>query len=213
MAAVSARGRGRLAVGIVLTILGVFATVAGVAVVVLVGPDGSIGLPPTRFLGTGVALTLPQLDVPRLPARQKLTLDAGAAPTGAPLFLGIASSADVDAYLRGAPIDVIQQIDWPGAARTEPVTGSRTPGPPSDQNFWVVSAQGTEPSLHWVAAPGDWTLVVMRADAQPALDVTLSGGVTIGALGPTGIVVLLAAVALLALGVTITVRAAIARPS
>jgi hypothetical protein len=76
-----------------------------------------------------------------------------------------------------------------------------------------VSAQGTEPALHWVAAPGDWTLVVMRADAQPSLDVTLSGSVTIGALGPTGIVVLVLAVALLALGITITVRAAIARPS
>jgi len=208
---VSAGGRGRLIVGIALVILGLFATVAGAAVVVLVGPDGSIGLPPTRFLGSGVALTLPQLDVPRLPAGRTIALDAEVAPSDVPLFIGIAPSADVDAYLRGAPIDVIQQIDWPGAARTEPVAGSRSPSPPADQTFWAISAQGTSPSLHWVAAPGDWTLVVMRADAAPSLDVMLSGSVTIGALGSIGIALLLVAVAILALGIWLTARAAIVR--
>jgi hypothetical protein len=213
MTAVGKRGRGRLAVGIVLVILGLFATVAGVAIVVLVGPDGSVGLPPTRFLGTGVALTLPQLDVPRLPAGQEIVLDAAAAPSDVPLFIGIASSDDVAAYLRDAPVDVIQQIDWPGAARTERIAGSTMPAPPTDQPFWVISAQGTEPSLHWEAVPGDWTLVVMRTDAQTSLDVTLSGSVTIGGLGPTGIAVLVVALAILGLGIWLTARAAIARPS
>ena len=206
-------GHGRLAVGIVLVILGLFATIAGVAIVVLVGPDGSVGLPPTRFLGTGVALTLPQVDVPSLPAGQTVVLDAGAAPSEVPLFMGIGPSTDVNAYLRGAPIDVIQQIDWPGAARTEPVSGSTIPPPPGGEPFWVISAQGDAPSLHWVAAPGDWTLVVMRADAQTSLDATLSGSVTIAALGPTGIALLLVALAILALGIWLTARAAIARPS
>lgn len=204
-------GRGRLVLGIVMVILGVFATVAGVAIVALVGPDGSVGLSPTRFLGTGVALTLPQLDVPRLPAGQTIALDAQAEPSDVPLFLGIARSADVNAYLAGAPIDVIQQIDWPGAARTEHVEGSVTPAPPTGQQIWVVSAQGNAPSLHWVAAPGDWTLVVMRADAQPSLDVTLSGRLTISALGPIGIALLAVALAMLAVGIWLTVRAAIAR--
>ena len=207
------QGRGRLAAGIVLVIVGLFATVAGVAIVVLVGPDGSVGLPPTRFLGTGVALTLPQLDVPSLPAGRTITLDAEAAPSDVPLFIGIAPSADVDAYLRGAPIDVIQQIDWPGAARTERVTGSEMPAPPAGQPFWVISAQSTAPSVQWVAAPGDWTLVVMRADAQTSLDVTLSGGVTIGGLGAIGIALLLVALAILGLGIWLTARSAIARIS
>jgi hypothetical protein len=204
-------GRGRLVLGIVLVILGMFATVMGVAIVALVGPDGSVGLAPTRFLGTGVALTLPQLDIPRLPAGQTIRIDAEAQPSDVPLFLGIARTADANAYLAGAPIDVIQQIDWPGAARTEHVDGSATPAAPAAQPIWVVSAQGDAPSLHWDALPGAWTLVVMRADAQPSLDATLSGRVTISSLGPIGIALLVVAIALLAAGIWITARAAIAR--
>jgi hypothetical protein len=210
---VRTKGRGRVAGGIVLVIIGLFATVAGLAVVALVGPDGSVRLPPTRFLGAGVALTLPQLDVPRLPMGQKVVLDAEAAPGDVSLFIGIARSADVDAYLAGAPIDVIQQIDWPGAARTESVDGSVTPSPPENQGIWVVTALSRAPSLHWEAAPGDWTLVLMRADAQPSLDVTLAGRVRIAALGPIGIGLLVVALATLIAGIWITASAAIARAS
>jgi hypothetical protein len=213
MSAVHTRGRGRLTLGIALVIVGLFATTAGVAIVALVGPDGSVGLAPTRFLGSGVALTLPQLDVPALPARQHVVLDARVEPTDTPVFLGIGPSDAVDAYLRDAPIDVIQQIDWPGAARTEAIAGTATPSPPAGRSFWVVRAEGTEPSLHWVAEPGAWTLVVMRADAQPSLDVTVSGRVTISALGPLGFVLLALAIVVLAIGIWVTVRAAIARSS
>jgi hypothetical protein len=201
------RRRGRLAIGIALVVLGVFATVAGVAIVALVGLDGSVGIAPTRFVGTGVALTLPQVDVPTLPGGRHVTLDVQTGPTDVPLFLGIGRSADVDAYLRGAPIDVIEQIDWPGAARTTPRPGATTPPPPAGASIWVVTAEGTSPSLHWVAEPGDWTLVVMRQDAQPSLDVTLAGRVTVPGLGPVGLAVLLVAGIVLALGVWSTVRA------
>ena len=202
------RRRGRVAVGVTLLVVGIFATVAGAAIVTLVGLDGSVGIAPTRFLGTGVALTLPEVDVPALPGGRHPVLDASAAPGDVPLFVGVGRSEDVDAYLRGAPIDVIQQIDWPGAARTEPVPGAATPPPPESTAIWVVSATGTAPSLHWVTEPGDWTLVVMRRDGQPSLDVTLSGDVTIPGLGPLGVAVLAFAVAVLALGVWLTVRAA-----
>jgi hypothetical protein len=205
-------GRGRLVLGIALVLIGLFATVAGVAVVVLVGPDGSVGLRPTRLLSAGVALTLPQLDVPVLPAHQRVDLDVVAEPGDHQLFLGIGPSSEVDAYLRNAPIDVIEQIDWPGAARTEAVEGTATPAPPADQSFWVVHDEGTAPSLHWRAEPGDWTLVVMRTDARTSIDVTLSGEVTIRALGPLGIVLVLLALAVLGLGVWITVRATLASP-
>ena len=45
-------GRGvRIAIGVALVVLGLFATVAGVALVVLVGADGSVGIAPTRLIG------------------------------------------------------------------------------------------------------------------------------------------------------------------
>jgi hypothetical protein len=202
------RRRGRVAVGVTLLVVGIFATVAGAAIVALVGLDGSVGIAPTRFLGSGVALTLPEVDVPGLPGGRHPVLDASAAPGDVPLFVGVGRSEDVDAYLRGAPIDVIQQIDWPGAARTEAVPGTATPPPPEGAGIWVTSAMGTAPSLHWVTQPGDWTLVVMRRDGQPSLDVTLSGEVTIPGLGPLGVAVLVLALAVLGLGAWLTVRGA-----
>jgi hypothetical protein len=205
--------RGRIVVGIVLVLLGLFATIAGLAIVLLVGPDGSVSLPPTRLLGTGSAITLPQLDVPNLPRNQTIVLDAALAPGDTPLFIGIGPSAAVDEYLRDASIDVIEQIDWPGAARTTPVPGTVTPGPPAAQTFWVTSARGLAPALHWDAEPGDWTLVIMAERPRSPLDVTVTGSVTIAPLGPIGIALLLIALAVLALGVWLTARAAARTPA
>jgi hypothetical protein len=197
-----------MVLGIALIVVGLFATIAGLAIVVLLGPDGSVALAPTRFLSTGVALTLPQLDVPPLPGSTAVVVDVAIEPSEMPVFVGIGRSDDVDAYLRGAPIDVIQQIDWPGAARTEAVPGNATPPPPADEPFWAIARTATDPTVHWIAEPGDWTLVIMRADAQPSVDVTLSGAVTIAALGPLGIGVLAIALGVLAAGVWLTWRTA-----
>jgi hypothetical protein len=103
---------------------------------------------------------------------------------------------------------VIEQIDWPGAARTTPIEGSATPAPPGRQTFWVASTSGRTPHLRWDATPGDWTLVIMAVEPLSPLDVTVTGSVTIPILGPIGIGVLLVAIALLASGIWVTARAA-----
>ena len=205
--------RGRLVLGIAMVLLGLFTTIAGLAIVLLVGPDGSVGLAPTRLLGAGSALTLPQLDVPRLPRHETVVVDVGLAMGETPMFIGVGPSTAVDAYLRDVPIDVIEQIDWPGAARTTPIPGTATPRPPTAQPFWVASVQGRAPSLHWDAEPGDWTLVIMAVRPASPLDVTVHGSVTIPVLGPLGFAILIAAIAVLALGVWITARAASRDPS
>ena len=56
--------RWRIVLGVVLVLAGLCATIAGLAIALLVGTDGSIGLPPTRIVAAGTAITLPQLDVP-----------------------------------------------------------------------------------------------------------------------------------------------------
>ena len=87
--------------------------VLGIAFVVLAP---SIGIAPTRLLSSGYAVTLPQLNVPELPGDERLRLDVTVQPSDTPVFVGVGPTPAVDAYLRGAPIDVIEQIDWPGAA-------------------------------------------------------------------------------------------------
>ncbi len=198
--------------GVALVLAGLVATVAGLAIVLLVGGDGSIGLPPTRIVAAGSAITLPQLDVPALPRRASVVLDVALNAGDRPMFIGVGPSSAVDAYLRDAPYDVIEQIDWPGAARTTAVPGTASPAPPGTQRFWVASSRGLAPHLHWQAAPGDWTLVIMDVEPTSPLDVTVTGSVTISALGPIGFAVLAVAIALLVAGIWVTARAASRAP-
>jgi hypothetical protein len=200
--------RVRIAIGVALVVLGLFATVAGAALVELVGADGSVGIAPTRLIGTGYAITLPQLDVPSLPGGQHVRLDVSLTPGDREMFLGIGPTAAVNAYLRDVPIDVIEQIDQPGAARTSSVAGDAQPAAPAEQTFWAITAVGDAPSIAWTAQPGSWTLVVMATRPTRSLDVTATGSVTLPILGPLGFVVLAIAIAVLALGAWIVVRAA-----
>ena len=168
-------GRGRLVLGIALVLVGLFATVAGVAIVVLVGPDGSVGLRPTRLLSSGVALTLTQLDVPTLPAHQRIEIDVDAEPGDQPLFVGSAPRRPCDAYLDGAPIDMIVRIDWPGAARTESVGGTEPAVAPGRRTVLDRARRGHGAILSWRAEPATGRSSMMREDAQTSIDVTLSG--------------------------------------
>ena len=198
----------RIGIGVALVVLGLFATVGGVALVSLVGADGSVGLAPTRLIGSGYAITLPQVDVPSLPDGQHVRLDVSLQQGDRPIFLGIGPTADVDAYLRDVPIDVIEQIDQPGAASTSPVTGNAQPAAPETQPFWAITATGDAPSLSWTAQPGEWTLVVMATPPHRTLDVTATGSVTLPILGPLGFVLLAIAIAVLGAGAWTIVRAA-----
>ena len=74
--------------GVALVLAGLVATVAGLAIVLLVGADGSIGLPPTRIVAAGSAITLPQLDVPTLPRRASVVLDVALTPRSADVRRG-----------------------------------------------------------------------------------------------------------------------------
>jgi hypothetical protein len=201
----------RIAIGIVLVVLAVFATVGGAALVALVGADGSVGIASTRLIGSGYAITLPQLDVPSLPAGQHVTFDVALQQGGRPMFLGIGPANDVDAYLRDVPIDVIEQLDQPGAARTSSVPGNAQPGAPGAQPFWAITATGDAPSISWTAQPGAWTLVVMATPPRRPTDVTATGSVTLPILGPLGFLLLAIALAVLGVGAWVIVRAARAR--
>jgi hypothetical protein len=106
------------------------------------------------------------------------------------------------------PIAVIEQIDGPGAARTNATTGDAVPSRPEGRSFWVVSDDGDAPAVHWEATPGAWTLVVMNADASRRVDASVVGSLTLPALGPIGFVVLATALAILGLGIWLTIRAA-----
>ena len=97
---------------------------------------------------------------------------------GRPLFVGIARSRNVDRYLAGVDRTVINDF-WDNDV--EPVGSGRVAGAPATQHFWVASSRGAGArSLVWKPTDGKWTVVVMRADGRPGLDI----GADLGARPP-----------------------------
>ncbi|MFE3997675.1 hypothetical protein ACFX43_02600 [Nocardioides sp. YIM B13467] len=121
-----------------------------------------------------------------------------------PVFVGVAPSADVDAYLADVRHSTIDGFD--GNTPTYDAVDGGTPASlPADAGFWTASASGTGPqTLTWEVESGDWTLVVMNADghapvtAVAAIGATLPMlGIAIGVLLGVGGVLLLVSLALL----------------
>jgi hypothetical protein len=123
----------------------------------------------------GVASGVPH----RLLGDVKVTVRAGAS---VPVFLGIARTADVDAYLRG-----VEHATVTGFANgpVYDLTGGTAPTSlPAEQDFWVARATGTgDQQLVWPVENGDWTLVLMNADGRVQVVGDVAVGATVPALG------------------------------
>jgi hypothetical protein len=113
------------------------------------------------------------------------------------VFLGLARTQDVDAYLRGVGHDEVRDIDV-DPVRTDYTNraGGAPASPPGEQTFWARSAAGTGTrTVEWPLATGDWTVVVMNADGSAGVhaDVDLGGtlpvlrGATIGLFAAGGV--------------------------
>ncbi|WP_101790330.1 DUF4389 domain-containing protein [Nonomuraea indica] len=133
--------------------------------------------------------------------------------SGGPLFVGIGPRADVDAYLKGVGHDRVTRLTFgPGPDDTVYTrhAGGRPATPPAAQTFWTATGSG---SLEWDVEPGEWTIVIMNADASPTIsaDLRLSAtlpwldGLTTWLFVATGIL-LVSGVGLVLLGIRLTRR-------
>jgi hypothetical protein len=202
----------KLGFGIPLVLLGLFATLAGVALMVLVGPDGTFTLPETHASSAGNALLFDAIYIRgNLPASGNLsaTVEIAARSDESPVFVGIGPSTRVAAYLRDVSVDRVVQVNWPGGVRTQNTPGSRTPRPPGDQPFWQAMDEGAgERTVQWTVSDGDWSIVVMNEDASRGIDVFGSVEVKVPVLGPASIILLVVAILMLAGGIALTVSGA-----
>jgi hypothetical protein len=139
----------------------------------------------------------------RLPARLigdvRVRVD-GAAAT--PVFVGIARSSDVNAYLAGVQRDVMGRTPgwqgdhdgmmggwgWQGwrgnhmddwyLLFTQP--GTAPSGSPAAQRFWTSQASGTgQQTITWTPREGNWALVVMNADGSRTVGASVDVGATV----------------------------------
>ena len=98
-----------------------------------------------------------------------------------PVFLGVASTGDAAAYLRGvAYVTVVDIPPRPAAPVCRTTPGSPPQTTPTDAQIWL--AQGVGAGTHSVTfslESGDWTVVVMNADGQAAVSADLAVGATV----------------------------------
>ena len=95
-----------------------------------------------------------------------------------PVFVGIARTSDVENYLQGVSHSTLTEVDTsPFEADYENHAGTRSPVAPADSQIWVASEHGSgKQTLNWEIADGDYSVVVMNADASRGVDARLSLG-------------------------------------
>jgi hypothetical protein len=108
--------------------------------------------------------------------------------TDTPLFLGIARARDVSAYLEGTLYTSVTDFSTdPFRVDYRDRGGDRRPAPPADQRFWAASAHGSGPqALTWDIQDGDWSVVVMNADASRHVAATIRAGTKVPFLATAG---------------------------
>ncbi|MGD9739276.1 MAG: DUF4389 domain-containing protein [Bauldia sp.] len=121
--------------------------------------------------------------------------------SGAPVFVGVGPSAEVERYLSGVARDEIQRIgDRPADVTYRSFEGAAPAGAPGAQPFWVRSAEGADiERLAWDIERGSWTIVVMNADASMGVAVEAAGAVRIPGLVPIGAGILVGGLVLAAI--------------
>jgi hypothetical protein len=131
-----------------------------------------------------------------------------------PVFVGVGRTADVDRYLAGVGYSTSREfrngsgVDYAEHAGGAPATS------PADQTFWTQQAAGAgRQTLSWEPTAGDWTLVVMNADAGRPVAAVVDAAATAPAITWIGVGLLVVGIVGLVLGTGVIVAAVAATGS
>lgn len=206
-----------LILGVLLTMLGLILSVLGAVALSAESTqrDGQyITFETQEVQTTGYALVTPSVTLdldeggdPQLPSSEELASVRVRVTSIIPdqeIFVGIGPADEVSTYLQSVPYSSLEDMswqtsgfdmDWPSRSdvRIERVTeGTETPTDPTAEAFWVQSASGSgAQEVTWDLEPGEWSLVIMNADASRPVWVEIQPGVRsdvaeqfTGAVGP-----------------------------
>jgi Domain of unknown function (DUF4389) len=180
--------------------------------------DGFLTTPTERLETEGYAITSESIDLfktdtsgdwvlsDNVLGRVRVTGES----SGTDVFIGIGPTTDVEAYLDGVEHAQVRDVDFdPFEAKYRLFAGGEPSGPPGEQTFWAASASGPgEQVATWKAESGEWTLVLMNADASDGVDADVSIGAKVGILLWFAIGLLVAGLLVLAVGVLLIVLGA-----
>jgi hypothetical protein len=150
--------------------------------------DGFFNAKPGRFSTATHAITSASLDLSAtgpdaiysqdLLGRLRVSVDS---TTATPIFIGIARTDDVTAYLGSVAHEEVDETELGlfGVVYTSK-SGGAPASAPTAQPFWVASAAGQDrQTVTWSVEPGDWTIVVMNADGSAGVSADGTGGITL----------------------------------
>ena len=175
--------------------------------------DGFYNTTTRNVSSSGYALTSPDVDVDIgtdvsgwLPQGVTGDIRLEAQATGnEDLFIGIGPTDQVTQYLGNVAHDEITDFGHPSPdVEYRRVEGGAPSAPPGDQDFWVVQnvGPGTQ-SIEWEVQDGNWTAVLMNADAASGVSADLTGGAKFGLVFPIGIGLLVIGLVLAAISVVL----------
>ena len=199
--------------------------IIGIGAVIVGGgfdvPLKGMTAPPKVVAVVSPEFTLKAADLPSQVRDASVTLKVTPAADGAPLFVGLASSADVKRYLRnttiahpeppkdangnGAPPDPQTVIAGDGISMDLTVEpGKRTHvAPPGKKTFWIRQADSASGAIPLSIADldgKDVRVVVMRADGKPGMAFDATAVIHVPIVRPIGFAVLAGAIIVIALG-------------
>ena len=179
--------------------------------------DGFFQTGEVRLASATYAITSDRVDLESEPGETDWLVDRGALGTvrlridpgrpGTPTFAGIGPTADVANFLQGVPRDVIRDIELrPDRVLYRRIAGEAAPPPPGEQSFWVAQVTtDTTDELTWEVESGDWTVVLMNADASRGVDVDARLGIKVDWLLPAVIGLLVGGLVVLAGGTVLVI--------
>lgn len=118
------------------------------------------------------------------------------------IFVGVADTTDIDAYLGGVPHALVEDLDEESFSLTYRVDASgEAPGAPGEQPFWINSTYGPGlQALEWEIETGDVSFVVMNTDATDGISFEAVVGARIPLIRPAGTGLLIGGGVALAVG-------------
>jgi Domain of unknown function (DUF4389) len=209
-----------IVLGAFLALIGFAMTAGGIAGLVAYATartDGFFQTGEVRLTSPTYAISSDDLDLASDPGDADWLIDRGALGTvrlvvdpeasESPVFVGIGPTSDVAAYLDGVGHDVIRDFELsPDRVSYRRVPGEAAPAAPGEQQFWAVQLTTDQPDdLTWEVESGDWTVVVMNADASRGVDLDARVGIKLDWLLPAIIGLLAAGVVLLAGGTLLVI--------
>jgi hypothetical protein len=118
---------------------------------------------------------------------------AATADNGREVFVGVAHEVDVSEYLSGIAYDQIARLRFPASYELERVDGTVTgvAPEPASRDWWYVQAAGPDrQEVDYPLGADPVNAVVMAADGEPPLGVSLELGLQIDNLFVTALLVL-----------------------